>query len=31
MNTNELVKQWYKEERQANIHGWDFSYIPVSL
>lgn len=27
MKKENLVKQWYKEEKQANIHGWDFSHI----
>ena len=27
MNENELKEIWYKEEKIAHIHGWDFSHI----
>lgn len=27
MNKTTLLKQWLQEEKQAQIHGWDFSHI----
>lgn len=27
MNTTELTKLWKQEEKNAHIHGWDFSYL----
>jgi len=27
MNKENLIASWYAEEREAHIHGWDFSHI----
>lgn len=27
MNTKKLINTWFEEEKQAKIHGWDFSHI----
>lgn len=27
MNKTKLINYWKEEEKKANIHGWDFSYL----